>query len=245
MEMTAQYSETFRACSYDGDVYNNLQPGAILRFAQQIAIDQCTELVMDTEFYQRTHTAFLMARQTLVFQTPAPARGEYTLVTHPSGMKRAAYRRYTRVLNSEGEQVACLDSVWMLVDTDTKRILRREPEGYGAVQWPQQVEYPELDLKLTRAAELEDCGKRRAGYTLCDENGHLNNTRYADLFLDALPAGALTPSGVQQITLYYHRETPLGQSFSLRRGQAEPGAWYLCGERDGLCCVEGNIWLNP
>ena len=245
MESTAQYSEKFRAYSYDGDAFYNLQPGAILRFAQQVAIDQCTRFGLDTAFYQRTHTAFLMARQTLVFQAPVPAAGEYTLSTHPSGMKRASYRRYTRVLNEKGEQVACLDSVWMLVDTETKRILRREPEEFRAVQWPERVEYPELDLKLCRAEQMEDCGQRTAGYTLCDENGHLNNTRYADLFLDVLPAGAIKPSGVRQITLYYHRETPLGQSFSLRRGQAGPGVWYLCGERDGLCCVEGTVWLNP
>ena len=97
MESTAQYSEKFRAYSYDGDAFYNLQPGAILRFAQQVAIDQCTRFGLDTAFYQRTHTAFLMARQTLVFQAPVPAAGP-----RPSGSCGGSRRSFGRCSGPSG-----------------------------------------------------------------------------------------------------------------------------------------------
>ena len=243
IELNNEYRKTFRACSYDEDAFRRLSPAAALRFAQQIAIDQCAEKGMNAEFYKASHTAFLMARQTIVFDKELPAKTSYTYVTHPCGMKRASYRRYTEIFDEQGERAARLDSIWMLVDTESKKILRREPEEYSIVQWPPEVDFPALELKLQKAEELENCGERRADYSLCDENGHLNNTRYADLFLDVLPLEVLGRGQVRQMTLHYHREVPVGQSFVLHRGRVNDRLWYLYGEMDGHCCVEANILL--
>ena len=244
-EFETEYRESFPAYSYDGDAFGRLQPGAMLRFAQQISIDQCKGVGLDTEFYRQTHTAFLLARQTLVFDREVPARGKYTLVTRPCGMKRASFRRFTEFRSPAGERVAALDSIWMLVDTDSMRILRRQPEAYSFIRWPEDIGDSPLEMKLERTEALEDCGECRAVYTICDENGHINNTRYADIFLDALPPETLRENRPARLTLYYHHETPLGASFRLRRGLVRENLWYFCGQRDGLNCVEGIVELAP
>lgn len=235
-----KYTEKFRACEIDADFMRRWMPGSILRCAQQIATDQCAEAGMDADFYQRTSTAFLLARQAMEIYEPLPVGVEYTFVTQASGMNRAVYRRSTQVFDPNGKLMAYVDSDWTLVDTDTRRILRHEPEEFKQHTWMTEIDTPALNMRPEKVDEVERCGEGRADYSLCDQNGHLNNTRYIDLFMNTLSREELKQP-LKKLCITYHAEVPMGDPFAIDRGLVEGEKWYFVAQRSGRCHAEANL----
>ena len=67
-------------------------------------------------------------------------------------------------------------------------------------------------MRLPRVAP-EDCetlGTQTAAYSRCDMNGHLNNTRYADIVCDAVPWQVWDSAQISDFIISYHREVPRG-----------------------------------
>lgn len=236
------YAHTFHIRSSDCGPNGYMLPGALLRLCQQIATDHCDQLGMDAAFYQRTHTAFLLAKTALSWRRVPVEKETLTLITRPEMPKRAVFKRIIEVWDAQQNLIGVVDGRWILVDTDTHRILRHLPPEYQKLPYAEQVEH-ELPIRISKAEQTTSAGMAVASYTYCDGNGHMNNTRYADVACDALPLQLLKENLVQAMTIHYHRELPMGQTCQLERGQVEQGIWYVQGLREGKSCFEATLTL--
>lgn len=237
------YTENFRVYQAECDMTEHMLPGTLLRLCQQIATDHCLVHGLDREFYQQTHTAFLLAKLTLRWQR-TPISGEtITLRTRPEKPRRAVYKRVTEVYDESGAEIALVDSRWVLVDTETRRILRRPPESHAHFPYAEEVDR-ELPIEFPRPEVLEDAGTAKATFTYCDVNGHMNNTHYADIACDAIPLQELKEKKIRQMSINFHSEIPAGESCRLERGIVEPGVWYVAGMRNDKHCFEAVVTLE-
>lgn len=242
-----EYTEAFQVYRHDGDCFGYVQPASVLRYAQQIAGEHAIALGLTDEIYAKTHTAYVLAKQALHFDRVPHVDEHLTLITKPEAMKRAVNKRITQVLDAAGNQVALVDSRWVVIDTDRRMILRKHPEEFTTAHWA--VEVPEeLPMKMHKAP-LEACelvGTHTAAYSQCDMNGHMNNARYVDVICDALPGDVLESNFVQDVIIYYHKEVPRGGSFTLYRHPLDSGEWYFAGILpDGKSSFEATMTLAP
>lgn len=236
-----EFSETFPVFRHEGDCFGNILPGGVLRFAQQVATDQCTQYGITDDTYAKTKTAYVLAKQALHFYRTPRVDEQLTFLTQPEALKRAVNKRVTSVLDQAGHEVALVDSRWVLIDTDKRTILRKHPpEVCGP--WAECVDR-ELPMRMEKPETAEPAGEYTARYSRCDMNGHLNNTRYADLLCDLLPSKLLRQHPVQDMLFFYHREVPLGETITLRRAQTGADSWYFTGWRQDRCCFEATVSL--
>lgn len=238
LEFTPVYTCTRRVLPQDCDFTAHMRPAALLACTQQVGTDHCLSFGLDSEVYARTHTAFLLAKQALEFYRVPAVNETLTFVSRPEGARRAVYKRVHEVMDESGAVVARVDSRWVLVDTETRRILRRPPEELGTL-WPDPVEEA-LDQTIHKAAELGEPLEQIARYSLCDENGHLNNAQWVDVLCDALPPEVFKAGPVRRVAVNYHWEVPIGQPFTLRWGRTE-GGYYFNGQREDRCCIEAEL----
>lgn len=244
-EKQTTYTEKFTVYRTDGDHLGNVKLGALLRYAQQVATAHAEAVGLDDALYRETHTAYVLAKLALHIIRLPRVDEELTLVTQPERCKRAVNKRITHFYDAAGQEVVVMDSRWVLIDTEKRIILRKHPEQF-ADQWAEDVP-TELPIKLPRVAQ-EDCeplGEQTASYSRCDMNGHLNNTRYADIVCDAIPWQVWDTAELQDFTISYHREVPRGESFTLRRAQLADGSFYFDGERSGKSAFEAQITFKP
>ena len=235
------FTETFFINRHDADFMGNLKPGSLLRFVQQLATDQNTNLGFTNDFYVAHALAYLLAKQTLVFSRVPRIDETLTMTTMPEMSKHAVNKRLTLVNDEQGNEIACVDSRWVLVDAETRRILRHGSpllEPY----WNENVPRT-LDQTIPKAAQTVVLTPRHADYLLCDLNGHINNCAYADLACASVPLEAVRQAPISRLSIVYHREVPLGEMLSLASGQAESG-WYTVGTKadgdtsfEAWCCV--------
>ena len=238
-----EFQEDYFVYRYDGDFLGNIQPGSILRYAQQIATTQCAALGIDDEVYARTHTAFLLARQAFhVYRMPRVDE-RLTLITRPEKVYHAVNKRLTSIYDRQGNECVFVDSRWVLVDTDKRTILRNHPPEFDG-PWAEKLPRT-LPMRIKKITDAEEVGTYRADYSLCDMNGHLNNTRYADIIFDSLPLEVVRTQAVEDFLIYYHKEIPLGQSFRVCRAQLEENKWFFSGWHEDTCCFEANVTMKP
>lgn len=243
MKPIEHFTETFRVMNHDCDWNNRLTAGALLRMGQQIATDNCTDFGMDEAFYEKNGVVFLLARTALRFDRTPQAGEVLTFTTMPEDAKRAIYKRVTVVKDEKGEQVAMIDSRWVLVSRENWRILRHAPEAMQNLPFAETVTQ-ELPMDILVPEELEEWGNLRAEYSRCDQNGHMNNTHYADAAADALPQELLRRKTIREMVIRYHKELPAGETALVQRGHSDENHWYVLGMRDDKKCFEAGIVLT-
>ena len=223
----------------DCDFALRLNMGGLLRLVQTAATRHCTLIGIGPEKYEETHTAFLLAKLCARSYQDIPAGEEVEVSTRPSSAIRAVYHRYTTVRLGDGTLAAAVDARWVLVDTQTRRILRRTPPEFGTVFDGIPLQGEEFPVQIARPeAELTFLGEEKALYSRCDQNGHINNTRYADMICDHLPLELFSQGPMRELRISYHREVPMGKAMGLWSHQTGPKEYYFLGRSGEQDCFE-------
>ena len=222
------YTQKFTVYRHDGDHLGNVKPGALLRYAQQIATTHAEAAGLTDEVYTATRTAFVLAKLALHIDRTPRVDEELTLVTQPECCKRAVNKRITHFYDADGAEVAVIDSRWVLIDIDKRIILRKHPEQF-ADHWAEDVPFA-LPMKMTKAAPeaCELAGEPVASYSRCDMNGHLNNTRYADYCLNCFSVAELTRKSVRSFSISYVKQCKEGETLAFYRKDEESRS-LICG----------------
>lgn len=216
-----------------------LTMGGLLRLTQTAATRHCTLIGIGPKKYEETHTAFLLAKLCARSYRDIPAGEEVEVSTRPSSAIRAVYHRYTTVCLSDGTLAAAVDARWVLVDTQTRRILRRTPPEFGTVFDGIPLQGEEFPVQIVKPEEeLDFLGEEKALYSRCDQNGHINNTRYADMICDRLPLEQFSKGPMRELRISYHREVPMRGSMELWSRQTGPGEYYFLGRSGDQDCFE-------
>lgn len=237
-----RYTQTFAVTSADCDLRRRMTPGALLRLCQNIATDHCTALGLTSAYYAQSHTAFLLAKLACRWERPILLDERITLCTRPEVAKHAVYKRITEVRGEDGSLAALADSRWVLIDTESRRILRRPTEAIAALPFAQTV-VEALPFALPRPETAEPVCECRAAYSQCDQNGHINNTRYIDLACDLLPLEQLAEAPLRSLCVNYHNEIPAGQAFLAERARLDERTWYIACTQPDRRCFEGVFTL--
>lgn len=223
---------------YECDLNRRAKPGSLLRHAQQISTDHCDSWGVTAERYAATNTAFLLAKLSLHITGDMRIGDKLHLVTRPAAAHHAIFCRYTEFFDAGGQSAASVDARWILVDRDTRRILRQPPEGLGFPAMPASV--PTHELSIRHAPDPQPAGSATASFCHCDINAHMNNTVYADLVCDALPLEPMRERPLSSLILAYHRELKLGEQMDLTLGTLENGGFAVVGRRGSDAIFEAN-----
>ena len=230
-----QFTEQTMVLNADGDFRRMLKPSSLFRYVEQAAADHARAYGMDDAFFKAHHTAFLVGKQAVRI-TRMPFRAEkLTLVTACEQCKKGSMKRLTRVLDEAGQECAFIDSRWIVVDTDCERILR-QPGWYTPDYWNEDLE-GELPQLVHKTKELTRAGSWTASYSLCDLNGHVNNSCYLDIACDALPLEVVKAGSLKFASIKYHREVPLGSQMEVFYAPSAEG-WYVVGRREEHAAFE-------
>jgi acyl-ACP thioesterase len=177
-----------------------------------------------------------------------PRQGDTVVVTTwARSFERALARRDFEVHDQAGARLAAATSVWVLVDLAARRLVRL-PDFVRAAQVaarPPALATEPAALPALETAEHE----RRVEVRRSDLDvvHHVNNTRYVDWALEAVPE-AWTDRSPSALDLVFRRECVLGDRVvsRSRKDGALRLVHALCREGEALPLAEGlSEWLGP
>ena len=236
------YEDTTVVENADADCHSLLKASALLRYVEQISTMHARHFGMDDKFFEDHGVAFLVGKQALRFSR-VPRRGEtLTLCSRSEKALRGSIKRITTLTDEAGQEVAMVDSRWIMSSLEDGHILRQPGwtvEGY----WNETVE-EELPLLLhKRRDSLTSAGLVTARYSQCDLHYHINNAFYLDIVCDALPQEIMRDHVVKFASINYHREVPMGQQVEVFYTPSDDG-WYFIAKHEDKTAFECYLELE-
>ena len=227
---------------HDVDYNGVARASSLLRYLQSAAQSQLTDVGLSYDRMKSNNRAFIISRIRIEFFDTVRAYQPLTAISYPCESRGYSFLRCYR-LERDGVTIGRAASIWALIDTEKKSLVRVDQFHFPV---PVKEPIPDLPIGHIRLpAEMNFVGTYAVRYADVDQNRHMNNTRYLDLFSEFLP---MEGKRIAAVTLSYLNEAPLGDELRVERGTvtAEDGAtlWYFRTTRsDGQVNAEAEIEL--
>ncbi len=224
--MQGQFVFPVTVASYDVGPDNRLKLSAVLRYQQEAAEQQLATLHMGWDVQLAHGLAFVSVRWRGVFAR-LPAMGEtVTLTTWHHASRGAKFIRHYRWTDAAGVAIIQGVMVFGLVSLADRKLLRAEAlTTLGRLPSSDEPVDCAAPSRLT-LAELTPVRQHTVGWSDTDRNGHLNNTRYADLVCDALGERMLSGC-IAEVQMHFANEVLAGETVTLAASVGNPA--LVCG----------------
>ncbi len=221
---------------HDVDFNGVVKTSAILRYLQTAAQCQLTDGGMSYDTLRSRNKAFLLSRLKLEVLRPLRAYAPLTAITYPCESRGYSFLR-CYALESDGEPVARAISVWALIDTETHGLVRVNDFNLNLPLLPQNgLVLGAMKLPTT----LTDVGGYGVHYGDVDQNRHMNNTRYPDMYSNYLP---IENKMIRSITINYSNEAKIGEKLRVQRAEKDGLFYFRTVRSDGRVNSEAEIEL--
>lgn len=216
--MSETYTKTFEIGTTMTDLYNNCRPAALLEMIQELGTDHANILNMSREYLvEHHHACWILARVWVHMERPIHAGERLTGTTWHREAKGLILYRDTDFFVGE-ERVGEAVAAWVVADLESRKMLRPSViETIAASKVPEKVKEKELRL-IKSPKEKAHIYDRTVRYSDLDVNGHMNNTKYADVLMDALDPRELKGKFLSELQLNYSQECRAGETMEIFRG---------------------------
>lgn len=197
------------------DCFQRVRVGTLLSLAAAVAGYDYDARGLDHDKLWAMREVFLLSRIAMKIQDCPKVRDVLDVTTWEDGTKGAHMQRVYELRDQAGALRCAIRSDWVLVDPETRRILR--PESFTAkplTTCPVEIDCPPTRKVALPRAGLEELGSRRICWSDLDGNGHLYSGNYGDIVWDFLPPDLRerTPAAFY---INYSREATLDQELRL------------------------------
>lgn len=231
--MNETYARTYLLTAAEADAFGNCRPAALLTMFQDMATEHGALMQVHRDYLMENYNAiWMLARLWYRLDRPLKMGDEVTIVTYhrgPGGM--TVYRDFD--LYVDGKSVGEGVSAWVIAVVDSRKMLRTNSvENIANSPVPEQVKDKTLrGIRSPKERAVAYC--RTIRFSDLDINGHMNNTKYADLVLDTFGPDDLKGKYLAELQLNFSRECLYGDTVEVGRCEVADGIYV-----DG-CGVDG------
>lgn len=244
MLKTDYYEADFPVLTRDSDCFSQCQAASLLSFLQETGLAALAEVGL-TRMYllERYNAVWMLAR--VKYSLTRPIRlGDVITVrvwcreAHGMGL----YRDY--IILRDGIQIGEALALWMLVDANARTLLpvSSVPDFRDIAKNP-SVKKKQLG-RLELPEGLASVKFRTVEYSQADMNGHLNNSRYADLICDALELEKQGGAYLSELQISYLSECMPGCVLEMSMLRHEEASFVRGIGDDGVARFEARAVLR-
>jgi medium-chain acyl-[acyl-carrier-protein] hydrolase len=240
------WQEEFIVKSSDTDFQRNLKLSNFFTYMQDVASNHATNLGVGYYHMIQKEMAWVLSRKKVsIFDFPQ-MNDRVIVQTWPKGIQQKLFfMRDHRLAGADGRLLAVSTSAYVLVNTRARRILLPnalevpvpDNDGKSAIDEPLE--------KITATDNLSECFSVRAGYSMVDLMGHVNNARYIDWICDCFLVEDYQARRPIQLQINFLNEVKPGELVTLLRGErsGQAGCWYITGmnQANGTKAFEAEI----
>ena len=221
--------KTCALTSADVDAHGLLRLSALLVYMQNAATEHSALMGLGRDRMEREYGAvWMMARLHLTLDRPIIHPAEFTIHTYHRGVTKSAsvYRDFDFFIGDERIGEATIS--WVIADMRDRRIIK--PGSVQAMlESPRPLVVKErVPEKIKMPEVMTEAMVRPVYYSDTDINGHMNNTKYADIACDAIRYDLCKGQFLSEVQINYLQECFPGEEILVQVGEIE-GAHHVRG----------------
>lgn len=213
------FTENITVDIHDVDFNGVARASALMKYIQSAAQLQLTENGMSYEKLKNKKRAFIISKIKMEFTKSVRAYEPLCAMTFPCESRGYSFIRCYKLIR-DGETVGRAVSVWALVNTEDLSLVKTNDFDLGLET------YEPLDIPMERIVmpkNAKTVGSYSVNYDDLDQNRHMNNTKYADIYSNFLP---LDGKRIESITIFYQNEAKANTTLTVERAEAD-GFYYF------------------
>ena len=200
----SSFSLPIKVDVHEVDFNGTARTSSLMRYIQSAAQMQLNEHGLSyNELYDNRHRAFLLSRITMEFYDAPREGAELVAETFPVPSRGFTFLRCYQLWHGD-EIIGRAVSAWALIDTENHHLVKT---GDFELPFPQ---LPALAMELSHVrvpSDVAQIGEYTVTYAEVDQNRHMNNTRYPDMYAHFLP---MEGKRISRISISYRKEAPYG-----------------------------------
>ena len=226
--------EAFEVKTFDCTPRKELSATALLRWSAELADLHLGFFDLSYEQLNTMGMVFLLTAVEMRIDRMPSMREKGTVATWHRGTDRVRFLRDTELCDEKGDRLAACSCEWVLVDPENHKLKRPSclPELDRVPMLDRPVLGPVPPIRLPAA--MDPAGERRVGYADLDYNGHLNNTKYADIVSDWIPGG-MGDGYFTRLRIDFQGEAKLGDVLSIATAEEGKRKYIRAFHTRGKC----------
>ncbi len=233
-----KYSYKLSVDVHDVDHNGVARCSSLMRYIQTAAQSQLTENGMSYDELYSANRAFILSRIKMEFTETVRAYDILRAISYPCDSRGYSFLR-CYALERDGKTIGRAVSIWALIDTETHGLVK-----VGDFKLGIDTE-SSCELMLSRfvlPSDISLVGTYTVNYGDLDQNCHMNNTRYPDMYSNFLP---LDGKRIKTLSISYMNEAPRGERLSVYLSRGGENLYYIRTVReDGKTNTEAEIELT-
>jgi acyl-ACP thioesterase len=186
-----------------------------------------------TRLHDELNVAWILVRVRVEVDRYPMYADEVTVETWPQ-KPRGLYERDYRIRRaSDGEVLVRAGSVWAIMNLATREVKRDQFLDYAGVEIKKDRA---LGKSFGRMKPQPDGGlayEKIIRYSDLDYNSHVNNSKYVDIAMDAVPFTEHRGRAVRAFEIHYSNEAGPDSVLEIRKKTLDDGRLYVDGVRQG------------
>ncbi len=222
---------------HDVDFNGVARASSLMKYIQAAAQTQLTYNGMSYEELRRQNKAFILSKIKMQLTEPVYAYDKITALTYPCESRGYSFLRCYS-LEKDGRTIGRAAAIWALIDTETRSLVRVDHFDLGL----ETHEPHELSVtRFTLPSELYEAGTYTVNYGDLDQNKHMNNTKYPDMYSNFLP---LDGKRIRDISINYLNEAPGNEKLKIQMTEASGIYYFRTIRQDGKINTEAEVALE-
>ena len=220
------FNRNFDVLYADCTQKDEVKPSALLTYAQEVAGQSADELGFGYDDTIKDGCGFFITATCCELYAPIRAKDVLTLSSWPLPPRHVIFQRDYDVKRG-GERVAAMSSRWCLVELSSGKMLPPERlKAHATTPYRnEQVMSPDFSLPKLRG-EGEAVYSMIARGSHLDHFGHVNNTKYADFFMDCFSEKELENKRIKSFRITYVKQVKAGDELTFFRKDTEGGTAF-------------------
>ncbi|MCU7494534.1 MAG: acyl-ACP thioesterase [Ignavibacteria bacterium] len=206
-----QYERNYFIHYYDSDLKKRALITSLMRYFEDIAILQSEEASVGLDYYTKNRVAWVLYKWDIEILDYPKFKDTIRVVTCPMAFAKFYAFRSFDIYSSKDEHLVKGGSMWFFVDMNSRRPSTIPQEVYDSYQIspanskPLEIEDPKAPGEITYKASF------KVRQSDIDTNAHVNNIKYIEWALEALPQETFNNYTLRRIKVVYKKETMYGR----------------------------------
>ncbi len=181
------YEEKFRLRISDFDCHDNILLSSILDFVQDVAGKHADILSVGFDDLIKDNKIWVLVRHRLKIYNYPKLYSTLNVKTWPEEKRRVDFNRDTLITDEDGEIVCKVQSKWVVIDLNTRRLVRPDMVHFATDKFLDQVLFEssfdkleDFDINGIQPVEIT------SSFLDLDHNRHVNNINYCKYVLNII-----------------------------------------------------------
>lgn len=215
------WTESFPVRSYEVTPRGHASIQTIGHYLQEVASNHAQALGFSRDQMLAQNTAWVLSRLRVAMDRYPPWRSNVRVETWPSSAEGLRATREFILTDDAGEPLGRATSAWFVIDIDRRRPTRL-PDSLDEVTPPDRERpLPLPDENLPAPDQTDHEHRFRVRYSDLDLNAHVNNMRYVEWAVEAVPKSILDSHQLAELDIQFRAETTFGETIETQAQQVD------------------------